>query len=80
MGANIQELSDWRGKLDGQMTSYRTELGSLRSTLNTEVEAIRSEFQDLRATLKTQLDSTAKLANQEGSRLAKETASMAIPT
>lgn len=65
------ELSDWRGKLDEQMSSYRTELSDLRKHLATEVDALRGQFGELQTTIKAQLDATARLADEEGSAAAK---------
>jgi hypothetical protein len=44
--AYLQDLQEWRGKLDTQVKTYREELGELRSTLNIEVEQLRTVSAD----------------------------------
>ena len=62
----MQELAEWRGKLDAKMKGYRGELGDMRQKLNSEVETLREQFKDLKASLKDQLAETEALAGQEG--------------
>ena len=35
------DLQDWRGKLDDQVSNYRSELSQLREALNVEVDELR---------------------------------------
>ena len=69
--ANIQELAEWRGRLDTKMKGYRCELGDMREKLNTEVDTLREQFKDLKQSLKDQLAETQELAGQE-SQIAAE--------
>jgi hypothetical protein len=68
------ELTDWRSKLDEQMMTYRTELGDLRTHLNTEVSGLREQFSELQGTIHAQLEVTSRLADSEGSAVAKRAA------
>lgn len=59
----MQGLSDWRNKLNDQVSEYQEKMGALNSDLRAEVNSLRSEFNDLRGTLRQQIDLTVSLAN-----------------
>nr|XP_029124167.1 uncharacterized protein LOC114914799 [Elaeis guineensis] len=52
----LQNLQNWRSKLDTQVKTYKDELSGYKKTLKTELEWLRSEFKDLRTTLQMQQD------------------------
>ena len=54
----LQDLADWRVRLNSQVEQYQTEMGGLRTQLMTEMEALRSEFLDMRVSLQKQMDAT----------------------
>ena len=54
----MQELQDWRQRLNEQVQSYQVEIGSTRSKVTMEIESLRSEFMDLRNSLRQQMDRT----------------------
>jgi regulator of replication initiation timing len=54
----LQDLQDWRTRLNTQVESYQTEVGGLRSELMTEMEDLRKEFTDLRTNLQQQMEAT----------------------
>lgn len=62
----VQELAEWRGRLDAKMKGYRGELGNMRATLDLEVATLREQFKDLKNSLRDQLAETQELAGQEG--------------
>jgi predicted nuclease with TOPRIM domain len=64
--AILQELTEWRGKLDTRIHSYRSELTDMRQKLNSEVQMLREQFQDLQQSLKDQLAETSEIAGKEG--------------
>ncbi len=54
----MQDLADWRVRLNSQVEQYQKEMGGLRTQLTTEMEALRSEFLDMRVSLQQQMDAT----------------------
>lgn len=73
----MQELQDWRLRLNEQVQSYQVEIGSTRNKVTMEIESLRSEFLDLRNTLREQMDRTwaalgKPVPNQGSGHLAME--------
>lgn len=54
----MQDLADWRVRLNSQVEQYQVEMGGLRTQLMTEMEALRNEFLDMRTSLQQQMDAT----------------------
>lgn len=55
---HVQDLQEWRKRLNSQVQGYQAELGGLRSKLLGEMEALKAEFLGLRATLQQQMADT----------------------
>lgn len=62
----VQELVEWRSRLDTRMQGHRDELGVLRESLRCEVKTLQEKFQQLKNNIKTQLEETTTIANKEG--------------
>ena len=54
----VQELQDWRQRLNEQVQSYQVEVGSTRNKVTTEIDSLRNEFLELRNSLRQQMDRT----------------------
>ena len=61
----MQELQDWRDKLNTQVTTYQGEMSNLRTAVKSDINNLRSEFEQLRQNLRQKLDTTAQLARGE---------------
>ncbi len=61
----LQELSEWRQRLNTQVKTYQSEMGELRDSLTSEVNDLRSDFETLRSSLRQQIDATTTLAQGE---------------
>ncbi len=62
----MQDLADWRVRLNSQVEQYQIEMGGLRTQLMTEMEALRSEFMDMRVSLQQQMDATWTAVDSAG--------------
>ena len=61
----VQGLSDWRSKLNEQVSTYQEEMNGLNTALKSEVGQLRQEFNVLRSSLRQQMELTVKLAQGE---------------
>ncbi|GAB4815776.1 hypothetical protein N2152v2_002822 [Parachlorella kessleri] len=56
-----KELQDWRGHMDGQVKTYRTELSGLQQSLQGDIQGLRADLQQLQKRIRSQLGSSDEL-------------------
>lgn len=53
----LQDLADWRSRMNQQVESYRAELSGLQTSLSAEMSRLRGELADMKARIRQQMDS-----------------------
>jgi hypothetical protein len=60
----LQELADWRVRMNQQVEGYRAELSGLQTSLTSEMSGLRGELEDMKARIRGQLESNARAISE----------------